>query len=153
MTAVSDWEAFGGGLTEALREVSDRVFLVVFSRAEPRVFVQFAGGEHELHAEAGSPAADPGPLAAAGWAPPTGDAPPNWACTLPLPALTVEYAALAARCVVALRDVHGLPGPDELVYKAWRDAEWPSDAVPAARRDRGEHPLVLSWLGIPPAAG
>ncbi|MBB5957296.1 hypothetical protein FHS29_004827 [Saccharothrix tamanrassetensis] len=153
MTEVTDWEAFGGGLTEALREVSDRVFLVVFSRADPRVFVQFAGGEHELHAEAAAPSADPGRMAAAGWKPPTGIDPPNWTCSSPLPALTVEYAAIAARCVVALRDVHGLPGPDELVYKAWRDAEWPSGAVPSAERDLGENPLVLSWLGIPSATG
>ncbi|MGC7101420.1 TY-Chap domain-containing protein [Amycolatopsis lurida] len=146
---MSGWEAFGGGLTEALREVSDRVFLVVFSRAEPRVFVQFAGGEHELHAEAGAPAADPDRMAAAGWVPPTGDDPPNWTCSLPVPALTVEYAALAARCVVALRDGHGLPGPDGLVYKAWRDAEWPSGAVSPGERDLGENPLVLSWLDIP----
>lgn len=149
MTEVSDWEAFGGGLTEALREVSDRVFLVVFARAEPRVFVQFAGGEHEIHAEAAAPTGDPVRMAETGWTPPTDSSSPNWTCSLPLPALTVEYAALAARCVVALRDVHGLPGPDGLVYKAWRDAEWPSDAIPPADRDRGENPLVLSWLGIP----
>lgn len=154
MTEVTGWEAFGGGLTEALREVSDRVFLVVFPRADPRVFVQFAGGEHELHAEAAwVPAADPSRMAAAGWTPPTGTDPPNWTCSSPLPALTVEYAAMAARCVVALRDVHGLPGPDALVYKAWRDAEWPSAAVPPTERDPGENPLVLSWLGIPAAAG
>lgn len=153
MTEVSDWEAFGGGLTEALREVSDRVFLVVFSRADPRVFVQFAGGEHELHAEAGASSADPSRMSAAGWVPPTGGDAPNWTCSLPLPALTVEYAALVARCVVALREAHGLPGPDGLVYKAWRDAEWPSGAVPSAERDLGENPLGLLWLGIPPASG
>ena len=150
MTRVSEWEAFGGGLTEALREVSDRVFLVVFSRAEPRVFVQFAGGAHELRAEAA--AGDPDRLGAAGWSPPVGpfDS-PNWTCSLPLPALTVEYAALAERCVVVLRDVHGLPGPGGLVYKAWRDAEWSAGADTAAGRDPGEDPLVLSWLGIPAA--
>ena len=148
MTGVSGWEAFGSGLTEALREVSDRVFLVVFVKAEPRVFVQFAGDEHEMHAEAATPSADPGPMAAAGWAPPT-RANPSWTCTLPLPALTVEYAALAARCVVALRDVHRLPSPDGLVYKAWRDAEWPSRAASPRGRDLGENPLTLSWLGIP----
>ncbi|MCS7482937.1 hypothetical protein ACFFQW_30590 [Umezawaea endophytica] len=152
MTGVSDWEAFGGGLVEALREVSDRVFLVVFSRADPQVFVQLAGGEHELHAEAaGAPSANPSRMAKAGWAPPTGTDPPNWTCSLPLPALTVEYAAMAARCVVALRDVHGLSGPDGLVYKAWRDAEWPSGAA-SPNRDLGENPLVLSWPGIPSVA-
>ncbi|MGA6164571.1 TY-Chap domain-containing protein [Amycolatopsis magusensis] len=153
MTEVSGWEAFGSGLTETLREVSDRVFLVVFSRAQPRVFVQFAGGEHELHAEAAAPTADPGRMTAAGWVPPTGDDPPNWTFFLPLPALTVEYAALAARCVVALRDTHGLTTPDGLVHKAWRDAEWPSSATPSAERDPGENPLPLPWLGIPPASG
>ncbi|WP_367129169.1 hypothetical protein [Saccharothrix sp. HUAS TT1] len=151
---MSDWEAFGDGLTEALREVSDRVFLVVFSRADPRVFVQFAGGEHELHAEAaGSPGADSSRMASAGWTPPTGIDPPNWTCSSPLPALTVEYAAMAARCVVALRDVHGLRSPDELVHKAWREAEWPSSPVPPAERDRGEDPLVVPWLNLPSAQG
>ena len=108
--------------------------------------MQFAGGVHELHAEA---AGGFGDLAAAGWVPPSGD--PNWTCSTPLPALTVEYAALASRCVVALRDVYGLSGPDELVYKAWRDAEWPSGGD--AERDLGENPLVLSWLGLPAAPG
>ncbi|GAA3031262.1 TY-Chap domain-containing protein [Actinokineospora globicatena] len=152
MSEVPGWEAFGGGLTEALRDVSDRVLLVVFSRADPQVFVQFAGSDHELHAEAGAPA-DPSPMAAAGWVPPTGIDPPNWTSSLPLPALTVEYTAMAARCVVALRDVHGLPTPDELVYKAWRDAEWPSDTTSSAKRDPGENPLALSWLDIPSAPG
>ncbi|MBM7774013.1 hypothetical protein JOD54_004217 [Actinokineospora baliensis] len=148
---MSDWERFGAGLTEALREVSDRVFLVVFSRADPKVFVQFAGGEHELHAEAaGVSATDRNRMAEAGWVPPAGIDPPNWSCSLPLPALTVEYSALAARCVVALRDVHGIAGPEELVYKAWRDAEWSSAS---AERDLGENPLTLSWLGIPSVSG
>ncbi|MFC5286606.1 hypothetical protein ACFPM7_06050 [Actinokineospora guangxiensis] len=150
MTQVSDWKAFGDGLIEALREVSDRVFLVVFSRAEPRVFVQFAGGEHELHAETAGESS--GRLADAGWTPPTG-LDPNWTFSLPQPALTAEYAALAARCVTALRDAHGLPGPDQLVYKAWRDAEWPSTTPASAQRDRGENPLELSWLGIPSVHG
>jgi hypothetical protein len=148
---MSDWTAFGAGLTEALREVSDRVFLVVFSRAEPRIFVQFAGGEHELHAEAaGAPFADPGHMA--GWTPPTGMDPPNWTRSLPQPALTTEYAALAARCVAVLRDAHGLTGPDELVYKAWRDAQWPAGTPESAERDLGENPLLLPWLGIPSAS-
>lgn len=149
MTDVSEWVAFGGRLTEALREVSDRVFLIVFRETDPRVFVQFAGGEHELHAEAAGVAeAEVSGMAAAGWVAPSGIDPPNWSFSLPLPALTVEYAALAERCVVALRDAHGLSGPDGLVYKAWRDAEWPS-----GERDLGENPLMLSWLGLPSAQG
>jgi hypothetical protein len=152
VTDVSEWVAFGGRLTEALREVSDRVFLIVFWQADPRVFVQFAGGEHELHAEAaGVSSADLSGMAAAGWVAPSGIDPPNWSSSLPLPALTVEYSALASRCVVTLRDAHGLPGPDGLVYKAWRDAEWPTGGDPSAERDLGENPLVLSWLGIPSA--
>lgn len=144
MTDVSEWAAFGGRLTEALREVGDRVFLVVYSRANPKAFVQFAGGEHELHAEA---AGGFGDLAAAGWVAPSGD-PPNWSCSMPLPALTAEYAALASRCVVALRDVYGLSGPDGLVYKAWREPERSSGGSSA---DPGENPLALSWLGLPSA--
>ena len=143
---MSEWVAFGERLTEALREVSDRVFLIVHSRAEPLVFVQFASGEHELHAEAAAPVDGSG-MAAAGWVAPSGIDPPNWTFAMPLPALTVEYSALASRCVVALRDAHGLPGPDGLVYKAWRDAEGPSGDP--SDRDPGENPLVLSWLGLP----
>jgi type III secretion system-like peptide-binding chaperone len=129
---VSEWGSFLGGLTETLRDLADGDFLVVFRQADPHVFVQFAGGEHELHAEAAGHSG----LAAAGWVPPPGNDPPNWSFSLPLPALTVEYAALAERCVVALRDVHGLPGPDGLVYKAWGDGE-----------------LTLAWLGLPAAHG
>jgi hypothetical protein len=147
VTEVSDWEALSGGLVEALRDLSDRAFLIVYSRTEPRVFVQFACGEHELHAEAAA-APEPGVLHASGWTPPIDNAPPNWSCSLPLPALTAEYTTLASRCVSALRDAHGLPDPDALVYKAWRDAEWPSAA---ADRDPGENPLMLPWLGIPSA--
>lgn len=79
MTDVSEWVTFGGRLTEALREVSDRVFLIVFWQADPRAFVQFAGGEHELHAEAaGVSPADLSGMAAAGWVAPSGIDPPNW---------------------------------------------------------------------------
>ncbi|MBN6041224.1 hypothetical protein [Amycolatopsis sp. 195334CR] len=70
---------------------------------------------------------------------------------MPLPALIVECAALAMRCVVALRGVYEFPGLNRLLYKAWRDAGWPSGVAAGTERDLGEDPLVLSWLGLPSA--
>ncbi|MEU4805743.1 hypothetical protein [Actinosynnema sp. NPDC023587] len=161
MLKMSDWAEFGGRLAGTLRDVGDRVFLVVFWQANRRMYVQFAGGAHELLAQASGPevvpSADFSGMTEAGWAAPSvGIDPPNWSFSLPLPASSDEYSALAERCVVALRDAYGLPGPDGLVYKAWRDGELPPageswSAERTAARDRGENPLVLSGLGIPPA--
>lgn len=157
---VSGWEEFTGRLTETLRDVSDRVFLIVHSQANKKVYVQFAGGKHELHAQAAGPEMVPWTdidvMVAAGWVPPSGFDPPNWTFDLPLPALTVEFSTLAERCVVALRDAYGLTEPDGLVYKAWRDGEWPLagetwSAERMAERDQGENPLELPWLELPPA--
>ncbi|MBM7814657.1 TY-Chap domain-containing protein [Saccharothrix algeriensis] len=159
---MSGWTEFGGRLTKALRNVTDRVFLVVFLQADRKVYVQFAGGQDELHAQAAGPEvvpwAESGGMAAAGWVAPSGIDPPNWSFSLPLPASTAEYAALAERCVVALRDAYGLSGSDGLVYKAWRDGEYPLAGESwsperMAARDRGEDPVVMPWLGLPTARG
>ncbi|CCH32422.1 hypothetical protein ABZ816_24195 [Actinosynnema sp. NPDC047251] len=159
---MSEWAEFGRDLTEALRDVADRVFLIVFLPANPKVYVQFAGGQHEVEAQAAGPEvvpwADVSGMTEAGWVPPSGFDPPNWTFTLPVPALTAEYAALAQRCVVALRDVYQVSDPRGLVYKAWREGEWPAAAESwsderIATRDVGENPLEMRWLKIPPAQG
>ena len=57
---------------------------------------------------------------------------------------------MAARCVAVLRDLHAVPSPDELEYRAWREAEpdpegvtfYPEDLEPA------EPHLVLPALGV-----
>ncbi|MBW4716420.1 TY-Chap domain-containing protein [Saccharothrix obliqua] len=154
-----EWSDFSGGLTRTLRDVGDRVFVVIYWQANPHKYVQFAGGKQELHAQAAGPDVvsqeDSGGMTAAGWEPPSEFDPPNWSFSLPLPAVAAEYSALAERCVVALRDACRLPGPDGLVYKAWRNGEWPLAGETwsperIAARDRGESSLDLPWLGIPP---
>ncbi|GAA3838258.1 hypothetical protein GCM10022243_00910 [Saccharothrix violaceirubra] len=159
---MSGWAEFGERFAETLREVTDRVFLVVFLQTDPKVYVQFAGEKHELHAQAAGPEvvpwADFGGMVEAGWAAPSGFDPPNWTFALPLPAADADYSAPAARCVVALRDAFALSGPDGLVYKAWRDGEWPLAGETwsperIASRDVGENPLVLSRLGLPSVQG
>ncbi|MEV0676008.1 hypothetical protein AB0I60_05735 [Actinosynnema sp. NPDC050436] len=159
---MSGWEEFGASLTEALRDVADRVYLIVHSQANPKVYVQFRGEADQLHAQAAGPEvvpwSDVDAMAAAGWVPPDGFDPPNWTFSLPVPALTGEYAALAERCVVALRDAFGLPGPEGLVYKAWRDGEWPLAGETwsperLAARDVGENPVTMQWLEIPAVPG
>lgn len=136
--------------------VSDRVFLIVSSRENSRVYVQFAGGADALSAEAPGVAVvagiDEAGLADAGWvAPSVGQ--PNWSSELPLPALTSEFSVLAERCVVALRDVFGVTDPGQLVYRAWRDAEaFPQGVTLYPEQiealDKGEDPLEISQLGL-----
>lgn len=153
---MSDWDDFGTRLASTFRHVSDRVFLIVASEADPARYVQFAGHDGRLDAEA--PAtdvvadADESVLSAAGWTAPT-VAQPNWSSSLGLPALTSEYAQLAERCVVALRDAYGIDSPDDLGYRAWREAErmpegetWSAERV--ERMDRGVESLELLGLGL-----
>ncbi|MFJ4223984.1 TY-Chap domain-containing protein [Microbacterium sp. NPDC089695] len=154
---MATWEDFGDGLTAALRQVADRVFLIIASEGDPTRYVQFAGQPGRLDAEAPSidvvSGARESVLVDTGWTPP-GPAQPNWSSSLPRPALTDEYRALAQRCVAALRDAYGIESPDELAYRAWRDAElipagetWSEESI--ARLDRGEDALDLPMLGLP----
>ncbi|WP_144876509.1 TY-Chap domain-containing protein [Microbacterium sp. 1.5R] len=153
---MSTWEEFGDSLTATFRHVADRVFLIIASESDPARYVQFAGRPGRLDAEAPSidvaKGADESVLAGAGWTPP-GPAQPNWTSSLPLPALTDEYGALADRCVRALRDAYGIAGPDDLAYRAWRESEqmpegetWSEECIAAL--DRGEDPLDLPTLGL-----
>lgn len=151
------WDEFEARLVAGLREVTERVLLVVSSRSNTSAYVQFAGQENEVYAEASgfTPiSADAAALlAASGWATP-GVGQPNWESSLPMPALTSEYVELAHRCVVALRDVFGISGPDDLQYRAWREPEEALWGVTWLRKrldelDKGENPLAIDSLGLP----
>ncbi|MDQ0642117.1 TY-Chap domain-containing protein [Microbacterium murale] len=157
---MSEWSQFGDRLAAGFRAVSERVFLIVSARDDSRIYVQFAGGSDAMDAEAPGAAVvegiDEAVLAAAGWAAPSAGQ-PNWSFELPLPALTSEYAELAERCVVALRDVFGVTDPGQLVYRAWRDAEaFPQGVTLYPEQiealDRGEDPLEIAQLGLPAAS-
>ncbi|KUM35227.1 hypothetical protein [Arthrobacter sp. EpRS71] len=154
--ATFDWNDFRGRLAATLRSVSDRVILIIASDLHPNRYVQFAGQSDRLHAEA--PGQDvvvnavESVLSDGGWQAP-GVAQPNWSSSLPLPALTSEYRELADRCVAALRNSYGVKSPDDLSYRAWREAEqipegqtWSAEQV--AHMDPGSRSLELPGLGL-----
>lgn len=150
------WDAFGERLAFALRDVTDRVRLIVVVGDDPRRYVQLAGVADRLDAEAPSDDVVAGAsldaLAAAGWTAPTAGQ-PSWTATLARPALTVELAALAERCVVALRDGLGIATPDVLRYRAWRETEgmppgvtWSQERIDEL--DPGDPALEIAALGL-----
>lgn len=154
------WEAFESALAGVLRDLSARSYLIVSSSPES-VYVQFAQGADVLQAEAsGDSASPPVPplsveavdaLVGAGWTQPDfgrgGN--PNWTWMLETPTLSSEYRLLAGACVLALQ-LRGVPGPESLSYRAWREAERPKqDALYyPGDLDSGDPELVLSALGI-----
>lgn len=117
-----DWDRFTERLTDAFRDVTDGVFLIVHAAAEPRRYVQFAGAPDRLYAEAPgtdvAADADEFQLRRFDWAAPEVTQ-PNWTSELRRPALTSEFAGLARRCAAALREAYGITSPDELRYRAW----------------------------------
>ncbi|GHH42947.1 TY-Chap domain-containing protein [Lentzea cavernae] len=124
-----DWEVFTERLTDAFRDVTDGVFLIVHAAADPRRYVQFAGAPDRLYAEAPgadvAKDADEFQLRRFDWVAPD-VAQPNWTSELRRPALTKEFAQLARRCVAALHEAYGITSPEELRYRAWRE---PATAV------------------------
>ncbi len=151
-----DWTEFEKNLARTLRDVSDRVLLVISDAHTPR-YVQFSGQEDTVQAQCPGldvvPDADATVLRDSGWDMP-GPAEPNWTYWLPLPALSSEYEELAARCIRALRDAYHLASPDSLHYRAWREPELMPPGVTMypeqiAELDPGEDPLPLPTLGIP----
>ncbi|WP_253889621.1 TY-Chap domain-containing protein [Actinokineospora diospyrosa] len=119
-----DWEQFSERLADTLREVTDRVFLIVHATADPKRYVQFAGGPDQLDAEApGTDVvadADEFQLRRFDWAAPD-VAQPNWTSSLRRPALTKELVLLARCCAATLHEAYGITSPDELRYRAWRE--------------------------------
>ncbi|KNY05430.1 TY-Chap domain-containing protein [Microbacterium sp. GCS4] len=153
---MSAWDEFESALARVFRDITDRVFVIIAAEADPTRYVQFAGQPSRLDAEApGADVvsdADESVLRASGWMAPTTEQ-PNWTAALALPALHGEYADLASRCVAALRDAFGIGAPEELAYRAWREAEqmprgvtWSKERI--AELDPGADFVVLSSLGI-----
>jgi len=158
------WDDFRDRLGRTLPGVTDRCFLII-SAADGGGYVQFAGTADALSAEAAGPefvtgtaahSTDDPAMAAAGWTAPSRST-PNWSTALELPALTSEFAALAQRCVTALRNAHHVTDPETLTYQAWREPEvQPAGLTWAPERfaelDPGENPLLLPSLGLEPQA-
>lgn len=151
-----DWNDFRDRLAATLRRVSDRTNLIITSHLYPTRYVQFSGQADRLDAEAPGTdvvgGADESVLRLAAWQAP-GATQPNWSSSLPLPALTSEYRELAERCVAALRNSYGIAFPDEMGYRAWREAEqiplgqtWSAERV--ARMDLGAYSLEFPGLGL-----
>lgn len=157
-----DWNEFRDRLRAALSGLTDRCYLIVGAPGFGG-YVQFAGTGNSLAAEASGPEFVAGPashptddptMLAAGWAAPTRPQ-PNWTFALQLPALTSEYAELAERCVIALRDVFHLADPAVLTYQAWREPEQQPPGVTWSlerfdQLDPGENPMALTELGLQP---
>jgi hypothetical protein len=155
-----DWLEFRDRLCATLAQVTDRCFLIISAPGRGG-YVQFAGSEDYVSAEAAGPSFVDGPgahtvsnaaMGAVGWAAPS-QSQPNWSQSLELPALTAEIAGLADGCVVALRDVFGVVEPGLLTYRAWREPEvqppgvtWSAERFDAL--DPGEDPLLLPALGL-----
>lgn len=158
-----DWETFTKHLQDTLPRLTDRCFLVITTPSGVP-YIQFAASSNTLTAEASGPAfttpattlhaSDDPTMLAAGWNPPT-PATPNWSQTIPLPALSQEFAALAEQCMTALRDTHRVDSPHLLSYRAWREPEYqPAGVTWEPKRfdqlDPGENFLRLPTLGLPP---
>ncbi|MFD4636307.1 hypothetical protein ACFWN2_03265 [Lentzea sp. NPDC058436] len=129
-----DWDRFAERLADTFADVTEGVFLIVHAAADPRRYVQFAGGPRLLDAEApGTDVvhdADEFQLRRFDWTPPD-VAQPNWTSSLRHTAPANEFAQLARACVAALHEAYGIIGPDELQYRAW--SERPGMATTAER--------------------
>lgn len=170
----SGWDDFSERLARTIRDLPERVYLIVEELAS-RTYVQFAADADRVDAECVSnlnrtltrPADAQGEalLVGAGWSPHRpGEA--NWWRTLDLPATLAQARTVADMSVLALRDVYGVASPDSLSYTAWRDPEpvqptfedtwdddwgnddddWKPEPEPP---DPGENPLHLPTLGLP----
>jgi hypothetical protein len=155
------WDEFTNALQQTLPKITERCYLIIAGPEDEGGYVQFFADKDTLHAEAAAPQfvsakaehdVDNPELLAAGWQAPTAlDF--NWHQSLPLPALSTEFAALAARCCVALRDVYQLK-PTDLEYKAWREPEEQPPGVTWQQEqfdqlDPGEKSMAHPTLGLP----
>ena len=151
------WDGFSERLTRVLVTLEERTFCIIEAADGSNRYVQYAVQPDRLLAEAtGSrflpPAlAETAPtrLGELGWTP----TPDNWTTTLQLPGLTSELAHLATTTVATLRDAFAIASPDQLSYRAWRDADrmLPGRTYSQAEIDAldpGQDPLPLD-LGIP----
>ena len=156
------WTSFEEGLATELGALDDRVVVTVSWSTTPTVYVQLEQTATQLLARSGADDVLPveqrlGPerrarLETAGWVPPEVDPQSRgtWTLAVPWPARSADHDRLAAACRTVLRDVHQVPSPAELEYRAWRHPEpdpvgvtfHPEDLEP------GDPHLVLPALGI-----
>jgi hypothetical protein len=163
---MTTWDELETALLDVLADLPDRARLIVKWRERDRYYVQAAADSGrpmavEAVADSGLPpelrlgedGADR--LTALGWVPPESER-DNWSIAIAWPGRTADYAHGAHLAVASLRDVFGVPGPDDLVYTAWRDGEQP----PADRSydlddlEPGDDDLAFPALGltrVPPA--
>jgi hypothetical protein len=159
-----EWEEFTTRLAQTLAELDERTYVVV-SAAGTNVFVQYRQAPDALYAEAVADAflpeqqqlsfAQVDAMKGLGWTPPDiGPGMLNWNQQLPWPAHTADYRRLAEASVAALRDIYRVPSPDNLVYRAWQEAERPPEGVTYHLEDLAPYvPRVeLPDLGLPAAA-
>jgi len=154
------WDVFANNLAHTLPSITDRCILIISGPDKDGGYVQFLGTASELTAEAAAPefvsgkaahSSEAPELLATGWEAPS--APDfNWHQTLPLPALSSEFATLAKDCCVALRDIYHLD-PAALQYEAWREAEQQPPGVTwqpeqFEQLDPGDPQLELPSLGL-----
>lgn len=163
-----EWAEFKTRLTRTIRDMDDRVFLIL-DEPSSGAYVQFAADADTVSAECvantskalkrqATPAGELR-LVELGWTPYT-PAQPNWTTSLDLPATLDHAGRIADMCITALREVYDVASPDSLTYQAWRApetprAQWDDDeldefgeAPPAP--DPGQNPLPLPGLGLAP---
>ena len=162
MSSPPTWAELAQRLADELAGFEDRTFLTMCWTSDPTVYVQLEQTALALVARTGdddvlppdqrlSPAGRSA-LQEDGWVVPELDPSGRrtWTCSLTWPARNEDYERLAARCVAVLRDVHAVPSPGELEYRAWREAEpdpegvtfYPEDLEPA------DPHLELPGLGL-----
>lgn len=162
MSSPLTWAELAQGLADELPGLEDRTFLTIWWTSDPPVYVQLEQTATALVARTGdddvlppdqrlSPAGRAA-LQEDGWVVPELDPTGRrtWTRSLAWPARSAGYQRLAAACVGVLQDVHAVPSPTELEYRAWREAEpdpvgvtfYPEDLEPA------EPHLVLPQLGL-----
>jgi hypothetical protein len=126
------WEEFAEGLAEEFAGLPAGALLVLSEPGDRGRYAQFAQDEMELVAyvvvnffvpeSAQATPQGEQAIADAGWNPPDGSGlHENWWRTLPWPASSAQYRALADAVVTALRDGYGIASPDGWTYQAWNE--------------------------------
>ncbi|MFD0854758.1 hypothetical protein ACFQ07_21140 [Actinomadura adrarensis] len=127
-----NWEEFAEGLAEEFGRLPTGALLVLSEPGEAGRYAQFAQEESELVAYvvvnsflAGPARATPRgeeAIVRAGWNPPDASGRhENWWRTLPWPASSAQYRALAGSVAAALRDGYAIASPDGWSYQAWNE--------------------------------
>lgn len=163
-----DWREFRTRLARTIRDLDERVFLIVEEEASG-VYVQFAAAADTVAAECVAnsstalrrPAGPAGELRLVeiGWTP-YSLSNTTWTTSLELPATLDQAGRIADMCITGLREVYEVESPATLTYKAWQDPEparprWEYEEADdfgetPALPDPGQDPLLLPDLGLQP---